>query len=189
MADCHPLATPVDTKDKLSAFDGSPIADPTHYRSLAGALQYLTLTQPDLAYAIQQVCLYMHDPPELHLAFVKQIIRYVKGTLDHGFQLHTSSASTLSAYSDADWAGCPNSRRSTSRYCVYFDDNLISWLSKRQTTISHSSAKVEYRAVAHAIAECCWLQQLLQELHHTLTYATVVYCDNVSVVYLSSNPI
>ncbi|KAK1599905.1 hypothetical protein QYE76_017623 [Lolium multiflorum] len=90
-----------------------------------------------------------------------------------GMKLHASSSTALVAYSDADWAGCPDSRRSTSGYCVYFGDSLISWSSKRQTTVSRSSAEAEYRAVAHAVAECCWLRQLLQELHRPLSSATL----------------
>nr|XP_015639159.1 uncharacterized protein LOC107281082 [Oryza sativa Japonica Group] len=159
MAECHSTSTPVDTHAKLSATDGLPVADPSAYRSIAGALQYLTLTRPDLAYAVQQVCLFMHDPREPHLALVKRILRYVKGSLSIGLHIGSGPIQSLTAYSDADWAGCPNSRRSTSGYCVYLGDNLVSWSSKRQTTVSRSSAEAEYRAVAHAVAECCWLRQ------------------------------
>jgi hypothetical protein len=137
------------------------VADATLYRSLAGALRYLTLTRPDLAYAVQQVRLFMHDPREPHLALLKRVLWYVKGTLSTGLHIGTSSITGLSAYSDADWAGCPDSRRSTSGYCVFLGDNLVSWSSKRQTTVSRSSAEAEYRAVAHAVAETCWLRQLL----------------------------
>ena len=114
---------------------------------------------------------------------------FVKGTLDAGLFLGAGPVDTLTAYSDADWAGCPDSRHSTLGYCVYLGDNLVSWTSKRQTTVSHSSAEAEYRAVAHVVAECCWLRQLLQELHVPLAKATVVYCDNVSVVYMTANPV
>ena len=158
MAECHSTSTPVDTRAKLSATDGAPVADATQYRSLAGALQYLTLTRPDLAYAVQQVCLFMHDPREPHLALLKRILRYVKGTLSTGLHIGAGPVSSLTAYSDADWAGCPDSRRSTSGYCVFLGDNLVSWSSKRQTTVSRSSAEAEYRAVAHAVAETCWLR-------------------------------
>jgi hypothetical protein len=105
MSECHPTTTPVDTKAKLSTFDGAPLADASAYRSLAGALQYLTLTRPDLAYAVQQVCLFMHDPRESHLSFLKRILRYVKGTLSYGLRIGTSPVDSLTAYSDADWAG------------------------------------------------------------------------------------
>jgi hypothetical protein len=130
----------------------------------------------------------MHDPCEPHLSLLKRILRYVKGTISVGLHLSAGSVDTLIVYSDADWAGCPDSRRSTSGYCVYLGDNLASWSSKRQTIVSRSSAEAEYRAVAHALAETCWLRQLLQELH-TLTSATIVYCDNVNTVYMTGNPV
>src|SRR5438132_876238 len=128
----------------------------------------------------------MHDLRASHLALIKRILRYVKGTLDLGLHISPSSVTSLTAYSDTDWAGCPDSRRSTSGYCVYLGDNLISWSSKRQTTVSRSSAEAEYRVVAHAVAECCWLCQLLQEIHISIATATVVYCDNVSAVYMAA---
>jgi len=189
MAECHSTSTPVDSRAKLSATEGAPVADPATYRSLAGSLQYLTLTRPDLAYAVQQVCLFMHDPREAHLALIKRILRYVKGTLSAGLHISTGPIDKFIAYSDADWAGCPDSRRSTSGFCVFLGDSLVSWSSKRQTTVSRSSAEAEYRAVAHVVAECCWLRQLLQELHVPLKVATVVYCDNVSAVYMTANPV
>jgi hypothetical protein len=160
MVHCKPCTTPVDTCAKLSS-DGPLVENATHYRGLAGALQYLTFTRPDIAYAVQQVCLFMHDPWEPHLALVKPILCYLKSTLNHGLQLHRSPVTSLVAYSDADWIGCPDIGRSTSGYGVFLGDNLVSWSSKRQHTVSRSSAEVEYRVVANAVAETCWLRQLL----------------------------
>jgi len=131
MAECKPCATPVDINPKLPA-DGPPVQNPSDYRSLAGALQWLTFTRPDLAYAVQQVCLFMHDPREPHLAALKRILRYVRGTLHMGLLLRPSRSSDLMVYSDADWAGCPDTRRSISGYAVFLGDNLVSWFSKRQ---------------------------------------------------------
>jgi hypothetical protein len=131
MSECHPTATPVDAQNKLSATTGALVADPSEYQSLAGALQYLTLTQPDLAYAVQQVCLFMHDPCEPHLALIKRILQYIKGSLSAGLHLGTGPIGQLTAYSDANWAGCPDTRRSTSGFCIFLGDNLVSWSAKR----------------------------------------------------------
>ncbi|XP_014660837.1 uncharacterized protein LOC106804380 [Setaria italica] len=109
MAKCHSTASPVDTHAKLSATDSNKLKDGSEYRSLAGALQYLTLTRLDLVYVVQQVCLFMHDPCEPHLTLIKHILRYVKGTLSSELHIGTGHVQSLTAYSDADWAGCPDS--------------------------------------------------------------------------------
>ncbi|GJS02698.1 ribonuclease H-like domain-containing protein [Tanacetum coccineum] len=110
--------TPVDTESKLRD-DCDPVFDPTLYQSLAGSLQYLTFTRLNIAYVVQQVCLYMHEPREPPFSALKRILRYVRGTLDHGLQLFSSSTTSLVAYSDADWAGCPTTRRSLQGYCSF----------------------------------------------------------------------
>ncbi|GJX99036.1 ribonuclease H-like domain-containing protein [Tanacetum coccineum] len=138
-----------------------PVQDPTLYRSLAGGLQYLTFTRPDLSYAVQHICLYMHDPREPHFAALKRIMRYVQGTLDLGLHLYASATTSLVGYTDADWAGCPSTRR----------------------------AKAEYKGVANVVAETAWIRNLLRELHSPLLTATLVYYDNVSAVYMSANPV
>ena len=119
MLNCSPATTPVDTKAKVSAVEGSPASDAAFYRSIVGALQYLTLTRPNLQYAVQQVCLHMHAPRDTHWTLVKRILRYICGTTSMGLTLTASPDTSLVAYSDADWAGCPDTRRSTSGYCVY----------------------------------------------------------------------
>ncbi|WVZ74832.1 hypothetical protein U9M48_022958 [Paspalum notatum var. saurae] len=183
MTDCRPCATPVDTAGKLSATAGNPVDDASSYRSIVGALQYLTMTRPDIQYAVQQACLHMHAPTANHLALVKRILRYIRGTTHLGLHLRGSKTLDLVAFSDADWAGCPDTRRSTSGYCVYLGDAL------RQTTVSRSSAEAEYRGVANAVAECTWLRQLLGELDCKVEKATVVFCDNVPACYMSTNPV
>ncbi|GKF36908.1 ribonuclease H-like domain-containing protein [Tanacetum coccineum] len=131
----------------------------------------------------------MHDPREPHLNAMKHVLCYLRGTTDLGLQLLRSTTSRLIAYSDADWAGCPAMRRSTSGYCVFLGDNLLTWSSKRQDTLSRSNAEAEYRRVVNAVAETSWIRNLLRELHTPLFTATLVYCDNVSVVYMSANPV
>jgi hypothetical protein len=131
MDNCRSAPTPVNTKAKLPAADGLRIADPSSYRSIAGALQYLTITRPELAYTVQQICLHMHDPRECHAGLIKRALRYVRGTVDMGLHIHASPQLDVRVYTDADWAGCPDTRRSTSGYCIYLGDALVSWSSKR----------------------------------------------------------
>ncbi|XP_021979220.1 uncharacterized mitochondrial protein AtMg00810-like [Helianthus annuus] len=145
MSSCKPAATPVDTKPKLGLTSGHDYEDPKLYRSLAGALQYLTFTRPDICYAVQQVCMYMHAPKVDHWNALKRIIRYLQGTSSHGLTIGASTDFSLRAYTNADWAGCPDTTRSTLGYCVYLGPNIISWSFKRQSVISRSSAEAEYR--------------------------------------------
>jgi hypothetical protein len=130
----------------------------------------------------------MHDPREPHLTAMKRTLRYLRGTLDFGL-LQYSASFELTVYTDADWVGYPDTRRSTSGYVVFLGTNLISWSLKRQNAVSRSSVDAEYRAVVNGVAEACWLRQLLQEFHAPLTKSTLIYCDDISAVYLSTNPI
>jgi hypothetical protein len=129
----------------------------------------------------------MHISREPHLTTAKQILRYLCVTLDHSLLLRPSPTSELVVYTDADWASCPDTCRSTSGYVVFLDTNLASWSSKQQPVTSGSGAETEYLIVANDVAEACWLRQLLQEVHNLLTRATLIYCDNVSAVYLSTD--
>ncbi|XP_024634590.1 uncharacterized mitochondrial protein AtMg00810-like [Medicago truncatula] len=126
MASCEPFATTVDTKQKLSTTVNTSYNDPTLYRSLAGSLKYLTFTRPDISYVGQQMCLHMHAPCTDHMLALKRIMCYVLGTLHYGLHLYPSPIEKLISYTDADWGGCPDTRCSTSGYCVFLGDNLIS---------------------------------------------------------------
>nr|GEX55053.1 ribonuclease H-like domain-containing protein [Tanacetum cinerariifolium] len=131
----------------------------------------------------------VNDPTLYHsLARGLQYLTFPCSDLSYAVhQLHLSSTTQLSAYTDADWAGCPVTRRFTFGYCVFLGDNLLSCPAKRQVTLSRSSAEAEYRGVANVVAETDWICNLLCELHTPLYTATLVYCDNVSAVYMSSN--
>nr|GEX51184.1 ribonuclease H-like domain-containing protein [Tanacetum cinerariifolium] len=216
MLNYNPCRTSVDTEKKVE-HEGSPVTDPTLYRSLAGALYYLTFTRPDLSYAVQQLCLYMHDPREPYLNAIKCVLRYLRGTTDLGLQLFWFTTSQLTAYSDVDWAGYPATRRAEAEYhrvanavaetswirnllrelqtllftatLVYCDNVSAVYMSANLDTLSYSSAEAEYRRVANAVAETSWIRNLLRELQTPLFTATLVYCDNVSAVYMSANPV
>ncbi|XP_042972778.1 uncharacterized mitochondrial protein AtMg00810-like [Carya illinoinensis] len=129
LVDSKPMSTPMVVAHHLST-DGPDFDDPSLYQSLVGSLQYLTITRLDLAHAVSAVSQYMHKPSLCHFQAVKQILRYIKGTLRYGLSFTPSSSCNILAYSDADWAGRPDTQRSISGYAIYLGDNLVSWHSK-----------------------------------------------------------
>ncbi|XP_019198669.1 PREDICTED: uncharacterized protein LOC109192467 [Ipomoea nil] len=163
MVDCKPLTTPA-AVTKLVTPSEELFENPTQYRRIVGALQYLTITRPHLAYAVNRLCQFMHSPTVDHWALVKRVLRYIKGTLDYGLRLTSSPSTSIHAFPDSDWAGCPIDRKSTSGFAVYLGTNLISWLSKKQRTVARSSTEAEYKALADVSAEVTWVVSLLREL-------------------------
>ena len=149
---------------KLRKEEGDLLADLSLYRKLVGSLVYLTITRSDISFVVQQVSQFLQTPRHLHLAAVRRIIRYVQGTSTRGLFFPVGNSTRLAAYSDADWAGCADTRRSITGWCVFLGDALISWKSKKQDRVSKSSTESEYRAMSLACSEIIWLRGLLVEL-------------------------
>lgn len=165
------------------------MTDPSLYRSVVGALQYATITRPDISYAVNRVCQFLSMPTIHHWKSVKRILRYLKGTMNYGLHFCSAKNPLLVAFSDADWAGDPDTRRSTEGYCVYFGGNLLSWSSRKQRVVARSSTEAEYRALASATTEVVWIQQLLRELRIPLCKSPRLYTDNVSAQFMTKNPV
>jgi hypothetical protein len=164
MVNAKSVTSPMSSSTTLTRFDSEAFGDPSLYRSIVGSLQYLSLTRPDVSFAVNKACQFLQRPTINHWTAVKRILRYLKHTLFYGLFIRRQSSPQLHAYSDADWAGCPDDRRSTGGYCIYLGSNLISWSSRKQATVSRSSTEAEYRSLANATAELQWLQSLLKEL-------------------------
>jgi hypothetical protein len=154
-----------------------------------GALQYLTLTWPNLAFAVNKVCQLLSAPTDVHWEAVKRIMCFVKGTVVTGQKFRKSPSTLLSIFTNADWVGCVDDQRSTRGFVVFFGPNLISWSARKQPTVSRSSTEVEYKALTNGTAEGVWLQSLLKELHVNQPRPPVLWCDNLGTTYLSSNPL
>jgi hypothetical protein len=191
MPACKPVTTPMSTSEKLSAHVGDPLSaeETTKYWSVVGALQYLSYTRPDLAFSTNKACQYLSSPTTVHWTAVNRILRYDKHTLGIGLHIRKSPSSVVSAFSDADWAGCSDDCKSTGGHAIFFGSNLISWSAKKQPTVSRSSTEAEYKSMANAIVEVMWLQSLLKELLVSTPLATRIWCDNMGGKYLSSNPV
>ncbi|KAL9249579.1 Retrovirus-related Pol polyprotein from transposon RE1-like protein [Drosera capensis] len=174
ITDAKTVNTPLETNVKLRPTDGQLLKDPTRYRQLVGSLIYLTLTRPDISYAVHLVSQFMTSPRSTHFAAVLRILRYVKGIIFHG--LHFSFSSTLELH--ADWAGDPTDRRSTTDYCFFLDSSLISWRCKKQPVISCSNSESKYRVLADTTAELVWLRWLLSDMSVSFSTSTPIHCDS-----------
>ncbi|GKV09121.1 hypothetical protein SLEP1_g20666 [Rubroshorea leprosula] len=183
------VSTPLEPNVKLTPMDGSPLSDPTHYRQLVSSLVYLTTTCPNIAYAVHIVSQLMAALRSTHYATVLRIIRYVKGTLFHGLHFSANSSLMLHAYSDADRAGDPSDRRSTTGYYLFLGNSLISWPSKTQTIPSRSSTEAGYRVLGDTTSKLLSLRWLLKDIGIPQPSSTDLYCDNQRAMQIAHNDV
>ncbi|RVW98206.1 Retrovirus-related Pol polyprotein from transposon RE1 [Vitis vinifera] len=189
MLDCKPVDTPMDPNVKLVPGQGEPLGDPGRYRRLVGKLNYLTITRPDISFPVSVVSQFLQSPCDSHWDAVIRILQYIKSTPGQGVLYENRGHTQVVGYTDADWAGSPTDRRSTSGYCVFIGGNLISWKSKKQDVVARSSAEAEYRAMALATCEHIWLRHLLQELRFGKDEQMKLICDNQAALHIASNPV
>ena len=187
MSTTKPCSTPFASSSRDSSSNSTLLSDPYIFRSLVGALQYLTFTRPDLSYAINSLCQHMHSPSVAHLVAAKRVLHYVRGTISCGI-LFQPGPMSLTAFTDADWAGNLVDRRSTTAFFVFLGNNLITWLSKKQSTVARSSTEAEYRSLTVGAVELAWLRILLCDFGIFLNSPPIIWCDNLSAISLALNP-
>lgn len=187
--DSKPAPFPMEQHLRLVANDEAPLINPESYRRLVGRLIYLTITWPDLTYSVHMLSQFMHKPGKSHLDAAHRVLRYLKGTPNHGFLLPSTCNLQLSAYSNSDWASCPTSRRSTTGYITFLGASPISWCTKKQSTVARSSAEAEYRSMATTSCELTWLKYLLTDLGVTHPKPMELHCDNQAALHIAANPV
>ncbi|GKA90071.1 retrovirus-related pol polyprotein from transposon TNT 1-94 [Tanacetum coccineum] len=182
------IGTPMATKPKLDAdLSGEPV-DQTDYRSKIGSLMYLTSSRPDIVQAVCYCARYQARPTEKHLKEVKRIFRYLRGTINMGLWYPKDSGFELTAFSDADHAGCIDTRKSTSGGIQFLGDKLVSWMSKKQDCTAMSSAEAEYVALSASCAQVMWMRTQLKD--YGFNYNKIpLYCDSQSAITISCNPV
>ncbi|PKU71137.1 putative mitochondrial protein [Dendrobium catenatum] len=159
MENCNPVSTPMECGIKQSKKEEGKTVDPTMFKSLIGSLRYLTSTRPDTLYEVGIVSRYMENPTETHLKAAKRILRYIKGTQNHGLLYSHSNEFQLSGYSDSDWAGDQDDRKSTSGFLFYMGDTAFSWSSQKQPIVALSTCEAEYVATSSCVCLAIWLRK------------------------------
>jgi len=189
MLDCKPCQTPLMNNTKI-LFDktAEPVNDPDSYRRLIGKLLYLTNSRPDICYSVHLLSQFVQAPTIYHQQAAQHILRYLKTSPANGLFFAATNDIQIKAFSDSDWATCPDTRRSVTGYCVFLGNSLISWKSKKQSTVSRSSSEAEYRALATTTCEIQWLNYLLHDFHVQHTDQSVLYCDSQSARQIAHNP-
>lgn len=189
MSGSKPAAFPIPQQHRLSLDCGEPLKDPSQYRRLIGRLIYLTISRPDITYAVQLLSQFMQRPCLPHLDAAHHVIRYLKNSPGQGLFFPSNSDFQITAYCDADWASCPMSRRSITGYYIFLGGAPISWKSKKQSTVSRSSAESEYRSMAATTSELIWLRGLLGDLCLSHSQPMYLHCDNQSALHIAANPV
>jgi histone deacetylase 1/2 len=180
------VITPLSTTIVLKLLDSTSSIDSTEYKSIIGALQYLSLTRPDISFAVNKLSQFMHKPTTIHLTAAKRLLRYLKHTIFYGIHIRRDMNPKFITYSDANWAGNCDDRKSTSAYICFLGSNPISWSSKKQRAVAWSSTEAEYRALA---SETLWLLTLFTELGYSTLAPPHLLCDNLGATHLSFNPV
>ncbi|PRQ33949.1 putative RNA-directed DNA polymerase [Rosa chinensis] len=189
MEKSNAVLNPIVPGFKISKDESGIEVDGTFYKQLVGSLMYLTSTRPDLMYAVSLIARYMSQPTELHLMAAKRVLRYVKGTVGFGILYKKEASGVLTAYTDSDYAGCLEDRKSTSGYAFMMSSGAVAWSSRKQPIVTLSTTEAEFVAAAACACQAIWMKRVLKMLGCEGDKCTTVFCDNSSTIKLSKNPV
>lgn len=189
MNNCKPVSTPIECGVKLSKIGEGQVIDATLFKSMVGSLRYLTCTRPDILYSVGLVSRYMEEPKISHLQAAKRIFRYIQGTISHGLFYSSSQNSHLVGYSDSDWGGDLDDRKSTTGFVFFMGNTAFTWFSKKQPIVTLSTCEAEYVAASSCVCHAIWLKELLKEIHLHHDEVIKICVDNKSAIALAKNPV
>ncbi|GJQ93957.1 putative RNA-directed DNA polymerase [Tanacetum coccineum] len=194
MLACKPCGTPIESnpnsKKLVSKFgDDEALTGITQYQKLVGKLIYLTMTRPDISYAVHCLSQVMHSPMKSHLRLAFRVLRYLKNAPGCGITFKGNADNNLRVFVDSDWAKCKITRRSITGYSVFLGNNLVSWKSKKQSVVSRSSTEAEFRAMCNVCCEVIWIKKILTDLQIDIDLPIEMNCDNNSAIQISANPV
>ncbi|XP_043717478.1 uncharacterized mitochondrial protein AtMg00810-like [Telopea speciosissima] len=189
MEDNKPVGTPMVVGCKLSTDDESPSVDQTRYRSMIGSLLYLTASRPDILQAVCLVARFQASPKETHLLAIKRIFKYLRGTVDYRLWYSKTDKFTLTTFSDADWEGSIDDRKSTSGGTFYLGQSLVAWHSNKQESVSLLTAEAEYIAATACCTQLIWMKRQVADYGIISAELIPIMCHNMSAINISKNPV
>ena len=189
MMESNSVGNPIVPGAKISRDENGITVDETHYKQLVGSLMYLTATRPDMMFVICLISRYMAKPMDLHLQVAKRALRYLKGTVNYGIHYKKGEDGKLLAFTDSDYAGDMDDRKSTSGYVFMMGSSAVSWCSKKQPIVTLSTTEAEFVAAAVCACQGIWIKRVLKELGQLDEGCTTIMCDNSSTIKLSKNPV
>ncbi|KAL0285677.1 UNVERIFIED_CONTAM: Retrovirus-related Pol polyprotein from transposon RE1 [Sesamum radiatum] len=185
----RPASSPLPPGLKLSAHDSLPLSNAEPYHRLVGRLLYLSFTRPDISFGAQQLSQFVHAPCRIHMDAAMHLVRYLKGCLECCLFFPASNSLSLTAYCDADCASCTDSRRSLTSYCIFLGNALVSWKTKKQTTVARSTTEPEYRSLGSTVCELRWISFLLSDLKVSITTPISLFCVNQTANHIVANSV
>ena len=185
MLGSRPSSFPMEQHSHLLPDNGAPLPDPSIYRRLVGRLLYLTVTRPYIQYFVNTLNQFMKSPCSAHLDATNRVLCYLKGSIRKGLLLSASSFISFTGYVDSDWARCPLTPCSTTKYFTMLGSSPISWKTKKQPTVSCSSTEAEYRSLVALTVELQWLRSLPHDLGFSPPHPIPIHCDNQAAIHIT----
>ncbi|KAK6121804.1 hypothetical protein DH2020_044417 [Rehmannia glutinosa] len=189
MDKCNSVHNPFVPGYKLMRDENGVKVDSCRYKQIVGSLMYLSATRPDIMFAVSLLSRYMDRPTELHFQAAKRVLRYVKCTVDLGIFYKNGGDEKLISYTDSDYAGDLDDRKSTSGYVFLLSSGAVSWSSKKQPIVTLSTTEAEFVAAASCACQAIWMRRILEDFHHVQSGDTTIFCDSSSAIELSKNPV